>query len=112
MSSLVDYERAWLQLAEHVTTQSHHGSRDLALKMLELSAANTLDESSLEQALRVQGVEALDGPDANRDRSADADGDSVAVGDASRSRPSPTRHDRGGHDGAGSNNGRHAAVSG
>lgn len=53
--ALVDYERAWGQLAALISGKPHHGARDLALEMARLVAVNSVEESLPERALRLYG---------------------------------------------------------
>jgi hypothetical protein len=52
----VDWQAAWEELSAHVAGRPHHGSRDLALTMLEIQARHAFAEEYLPRTLRLYGL--------------------------------------------------------
>lgn len=83
----VDWQAAWEELSAHVAGRPHHGSRDLALAMLEIQARNSFVEEHLPHTMRLYGVmmqedlraAARQEPVNRQDNSFDSDGGSSSV---------------------------------
>lgn len=77
--TLVDNERVLLELEKLIQSKPHHGSRDLAMAIVELRARHTIDESLPEEMLRLYGVQLSDDLRASaRDKLPDSAGGSPA----------------------------------